>query len=528
MYSISSFMGKLFSGRTTSGVEQSQINAASAPDSSAPSAASSSKTAQQPTVAEADSVIAATSVIAADPVISAVPGPTGLALAKQVMAQSKASSTWKESKDILTQGFKDLQSSSITEPSQRDMATFGLAALSMVKNDTIAAFLGCHVMRSVASGSAQVDVAGIASSLTKKADEVSSWKDALDYYRTGFKAIESYPGTTAEARENAKFGSWICADSGTDVDIAMICKNVADAISHSQPVVNLPGLAKKLQQRAQDVSSWKEARESLRFGFKAMENYPCASPQQKQLAAYGTQIVKSISDDNNACSLADQVLLSLNSSRLQVASADIAQLSITRARDTSSWSSAVQIYKDGFKAIADNPDASPEEKEFSTWGAAALNQKGDSAVLGETAGCLMETLKSGKADLDLKALAAFTGKAADSASSWTTAKGYVSTAFKVIELSPFATADIKILAKKGYRDCMAGPNTDDAVKTSLKALNDLANTELRRKEAQEEIKKMAENLNDSNDKKAVAVEEDYIDVDGIKLKRRVVTDAEKV
>ena len=75
---------------------------------------------------------------------------------------------------------------------------------------------------------------------------------------------------------------------------------------------------------------------------------------------------------------------------------------------------------------------------------------------------------------------------------------------------------------------MAGPNTDDAVKTSLKALNDLANTELRRKEAQEEIKKMAENLNDSNDKKAVAVEEDYIDVDGIKLKRRVVTDAEKV
>lgn len=63
-----------------------------------------------------------------------------------------------------------------------------------------------------------------------------------------------------------------------------------------------------------------------------------------------------------------------------------------------------------------------------------MNQKGDSLVLSHTVGCLMQTLKGGKADLDLKALAAFAGRAADSASSWTTSKGYVSTAFKVIEV----------------------------------------------------------------------------------------------
>jgi len=420
-----------------------------------------------------------------------------------------------------------LQGPAMTDPSQKDLAAFGLTALAMVRNDTIAAFLGCHVMRAIESGSAKLDLAGLGSSLKQKAHNASTWKDALEYYSEGFKAIESYDGASPEVREMAKFGREVCREKGADVDIAMICREIADALEHSSPTMSIPNLATALQQRVKGASTWTEGRESLRLGFKSMERYSGSTPQQNKLAAYGTQIVSSVSDESNACAIAGTVLTALRSSQPQVAAADIAGLAIKSAHNASTWDGSAKIYSDCLKAVANNPHATEEEKQFAIWGKEVLSLKGDSSVLARTVGCMAESLKSGKPGLDLKALAEFTSRASGEASTWQGAKELVSTVFKTIELSPFAEPDVKILAMKGYKDSMAGPDSAEAVKASLKALADLANIETRRKEAKEEIKKMAENLIGSDEKKDVAIEDDYIDVDGIKLKRRVSEDSEK-
>lgn len=188
----------------------------------------------------------------------------------------------------------------------------------------------------------------------------------------------------------------------------------------------------------------------------------------------------------------------------------------------------VQLYKDGFNAIADSPYASPPEKEFTKWGAAAasLDPGEDSSGQRRIVGYLMETLKDGKADLDLKALAAYVGSVIKNASPYS-AKESIAATLKTIEISPFVTSDVKILARKVYTDCMAGPVTTDKVNAALKALTDLADPEVRHKEAQEEIRKTINTLNDSDDNKSVAVEKDFVDVDGIKLKRRVTAEEEK-
>jgi hypothetical protein len=512
MYSLSGLLGKLFSARRPDASEQAPSKDDSASDISC--ASSQSAVIEQPAAA-------------ADSVAAAVPGPVGAALARQIIAQSDAAATWNDSKVILDRGFRELQGPAMTDPSQKDLAAFGLTALSMVRNDTIAAFLGCHVMKAIANGSAKLDVPGMGSSLKQKSQDARTWKDALEYYSEGFKAIESYDGASPEVREMAKFGREVCGEKGADVDTAMICREIADALEHSSPTMSIPNLAKGLQQRVKNAGTWKEGRDSLRLGFKSIDRYSGSTPQQKQLAAFGRQIVSAASEDSIACTIAGTVLKALESSQPQVAAADIAGIAIKGAHDASTYDGSVKVFNDCFRAVADNPHATDEEKQLAVWGKDVLNLKGDSSVLAKTVECLAESLKSGKPGLDLNAMSTFASRASSSASSWKSARDYVSTVFKTIELSPFAESDVKILAMKGYKDSAAGPDTAEAVKESLKALSDLANIETRRKEAQEEIKKMAENLIGSDEKKDVAIEDDYVDVDGIKLKRRTTEGPEK-
>jgi len=512
MYSLSGFLGKLFSSSRPDAAGQTPPKETSAPDMSG--ASSQTAAIEQPAAA-------------ANSVAAAVPGPVGAALARQILAQSDAASTWNDSRAVLEEGFRELQGPAMTDPSQKDLAAFGLTALSMVKNDSIAAFLGCHVMRSIAGGSAEIDVAGIGSSLKQKAQNARTWKDALEYYSEGFKAIESYDGASPEVREMAKFGREVCGEKGADVDTAMICREIADALEHSSPTMSIPNLSKGLQQRVKDAGTWKDGRDSLRLGFKSIERYSGSTPQQKQLAAFGRQIVSAASEDSVACTIAGTVLKAMGSSQPQVAAADIAGIAIKGAHDASTYDGSVKVFNDCFGAVADNPHATDEEKQLAAWGKDVLNLKRDSSVLAQTVECLAESLKSGKPGLDLNAFSTFASRASSSASSWKSARDYVSTVFKTIELSPFAESDVKILAMKGYKDSVAGSDTAESVNASLKALSDLANIETRRKEAREEINKMAENLIGSDEKKDVAIEDDYIDVDGIKLKRRVTEGSEK-
>jgi len=496
--SLSGFMGRIFGKRDADALHPS-----------APVTATPAEVASSAAVAVSASTAAAS-----------VPGPVGAVLAGQVISRANAARTWDDTRESLARGFQEILDSPQAGQGEKDMASFGKAALSMTGRSDIGAFLGTTVMTAIAGGKGQVDMTTLAREMKSRADNASTWDDALLNHQAGFTAIEAYPLASAEDRTHAAFALKVL-DYPFEADVrAKICSCIARTVADRRQTMDVAGFMREMQLNANNSSTWIDARKALKAGFRAVEEYPGSSPDEKKIAAYGTALLHKVADDARACALAALMSEALQRHSSKVRPERIAETAISGASSSRSWSDALDVYRDAFAMLGDSPDATDGEKEFSAWGQAVAGLNGPANGIAALAGHMMSTLKKGAADMDLEGLARCAIQNGNSASSWSDAVDVLCAAFRAVEISPFAGQDLKIFAARGYRDTRRGPASQDGFEAGSKLLKEMIDSGKRKELYRQELQEMAESLVPGDNNPAVTLDEEFIEVDGVRLKRR--------
>jgi hypothetical protein len=462
----------------------------------------------------------AAAAVSASTAAASVPGPVGAVLAGQVISRADIARTWDDTRESLARGFQEILDSPQAEQGEKDMASFGKAALSMTGRSDIGAFLETTVMKAIAGGRGKVDMTALAGELHSRTTSASTWYDALLYHRAGFTAIKAYPLASAEDRAHAAFAPEVL-DYPIEADVrARICNTIARTVADCRQTMDVSGFMREMQVNANNSSSWFDSKKALQAGFRTIEEYPGSSPDEKKIAAYGTALLHKVADDARACALAAPVSEALQNRSSKVQPEGIATAAISGASSSGSWTDALYVYRDAFAILGDNPDATEGEKEFSAWGQTVTSLKGPANGIAALAGHIMSTLKKGAAGMDLEGLAKCAIQNGNSASNWSDGVDVLCAAFQAVEVSPFATADLKVYASRGYRDTRGGPASQAGFEAGSKLLKEMLDVAKRKELYRQELQEMAESLEPGDNNPAVTLDDEFIEVDGVRLKRR--------
>jgi|GEM_PF-5198333 len=320
-------------------------------------------------------------------------------------------------------------------------------------------------------------------------------------------------------RNVAGFASSLSSDKMTDNDIIAVRSAAASAIASGLAGPSCPVITKITLEALQSLSSQKASRNLLYTSLDNTVKDPGSSAFDKTLASFGNSLSSEKFSDSDVSLLRTLTLKAIQNGRSAPVRdfSAICSIAMDALPSLSNVRAARAMLYSTFSQICDMKGLTPAEQMLSSFGKGISGDRmGDWDVV-KTREIFLKSIMANPNDPPVRLLSRSALEAAKEIGSDSAKRQFLLSVLDTISKSPVSDAGHRKIAMNGIS--ATGKRDIDVVNSRLHALESLCEYRTVEEKAKDDLHDMADSLTHADSPSTVEVEDDYVSIDGLKLKK---------
>lgn len=439
--------------------------------------------------------------------------------AKQTIARAAQEGSDEKKRQILYDGIDTITKDPGTTCDEKLIATFAGSISGKSISDRDLVLVRSLALDAIAKAVPGTTGAVLAKIALESTDSLHDDETARAVLYEALDCTAKNKNVPEKEKKISEFANSISGNSIKNRDVVVIRKAAAAAIASNTAEPASATITRIALDCCQHLSSKDSARSLLYSNLETFKKDPGASEFENKLAAFGNGITSDKMSGSDIVTLRALTLKNIQQNQTGAVRLPEAVSSIImETLPSMSGSGATRgLLYDTFSQISKMDGLLPSEAALSFFG---KEISGDSMTDSDVAFARTTILKAMVEHRNEEPARLLTRSALDSVSGIRSEAGkrqFLYHALETISKSPHCDTEMKQTAIKGLN---ASGSTDNAiVKARVRVLEELCEYKTPKERAREEIQQMSDNLQHGDSSASVEIEDDYVTINGLKLKK---------